>query len=77
MANGFGFDVAKKSPQPFQPVQVQPAQIKFPTARPITRTAEKDPDKQLIQYGAGLLGPVLGELLTKGLGSIPGIDRFL
>ena len=77
MANGFGFDVTKKTPAVLQPVQVQPAQVKFPTPRPPTRKTEKDPDKQLVQYGAGLLAPVLGELLTRGLGAIPGIDKFI
>ena len=77
MANGFGFDVTKKSPALLQPVQIQPARVQFPTPRPTTRRREKDPDKQLVQYGAGLLAPVLGELLTRGLGAIPGIDKFI
>ena len=77
MANGFGFDVTKKSPALLQPVQIQPARVQFPTPRPATRRREKDPDKQLVQYGAGLLAPVLGELLTRGLGAIPGIDKFI
>ena len=77
MANGFGFDVTKKTPAVLQPVQIQPAQVKFPTPRPPTRKTEKDPDKQLVQYGAGLLAPVLGELLTRGLGAIPGLDKFI